>query len=261
MITHLLAYAGKGLRYVHAVLLTNALGVFRASIARRYLKGQGIEIGALYAPLKVSKRARVKYVDRLPVEALRRQYPELDGVPLVPVDIVDDGETLATLADGAQDFVIANHFLEHTQNPLQALRAMLRVLKPGGILYLAAPDMRQTFDREREVTPLAHLVRDFQEGPAWSRRAAFEDYVRHVEKADSDAAVAAKVEHYLAMDYSIHYHAWTEWELMEMLVYLKRQAGLSFAVELLFHNHIEIVMILRKGERASAQNGRAVHQV
>ena len=35
------------------------------------------------------------------------------------VDVVDDGETLATVAGGdRQDFIVANHFLEHTENPI-----------------------------------------------------------------------------------------------------------------------------------------------
>jgi hypothetical protein len=68
----------------------------RETIARVYLRGNGIEIGALHHPLKVSRWARVKYVDRLSVPDLREQYPELDSEDLVNVDILDDGESLRT---------------------------------------------------------------------------------------------------------------------------------------------------------------------
>ena len=36
----------------------------RESVANAYIKGNGIEIGALHNPLKVSPAAHVKYVDR-----------------------------------------------------------------------------------------------------------------------------------------------------------------------------------------------------
>jgi SAM-dependent methyltransferase len=101
----------------------------RAEVADAYLAGDGIEIGALHQPLAVPERARVSYVDRLPVEELRRHYRELDGLPLVDVDIVTDGERLAPLGDDTQDFVIANHMLEHCENPLGALLHMFRVLR------------------------------------------------------------------------------------------------------------------------------------
>lgn len=81
--------------------------------------------------------------------------------------------------------MIANHFLEHCENPIKAFLNMLRVLRPGGILFLAVPDKRHTFDRDRPVTPLAHLVRDYEEGPGWSRKGHFEEWVRLVHKVDS----------------------------------------------------------------------------
>jgi SAM-dependent methyltransferase len=134
----------------------------RRRIAKRYLSGEGIEIGALHNPLPVPRSARVRYVDRLPVSELRAQYPELEQEPLVQVDILDDGERLAMIADSSIDFVIANHFLEHTQDPVGTLLNAFRVLRPEGILYLAVPDKRHTFDRDRAVTPLGHVLRDFE---------------------------------------------------------------------------------------------------
>jgi predicted SAM-dependent methyltransferase len=56
------------------------------------------------------------------------------------VDVVDDDERVSTIGDATQDLVIANHFLEHYEDPLGALGIMIRVLRPGGVLYLAVPD-------------------------------------------------------------------------------------------------------------------------
>src|SRR5438093_12984343 len=126
----------------------------RRTIARSYLRGDGLEIGALHNPLKVPPAARVRYVDRMGVADLRREYPELSGKPLVDVDILDDGETLASIGDGTQDFGIANHFIEHCENPIGAVRNMLRVLKEGGVLYLAIRSEEHT----SELQSLTNLV-------------------------------------------------------------------------------------------------------
>jgi hypothetical protein len=58
----------------------------RAAIARRFIQGSGIEIGALHNPLRMPRGAQVRYVDRMPVAELRRQYPELEGEELVEVE-------------------------------------------------------------------------------------------------------------------------------------------------------------------------------
>src|SRR5687768_2567592 len=73
--------------------------------ARAYLRGKGLEIGALHNPLQVPAAARVTYVDRFPEPVLRRHYPELAGQRFVAVGLVDDGERLPKVADASQDFV------------------------------------------------------------------------------------------------------------------------------------------------------------
>lgn len=54
----------------------------RDMIARQYLAGNGIEIGPLQRPLSVPDSAKVQYIDRLPIEELRKQYPELKDYKL-----------------------------------------------------------------------------------------------------------------------------------------------------------------------------------
>jgi SAM-dependent methyltransferase len=218
----------------------------RSFIAVKYLAGDGIEIGALHSPLTVPPRARVKYVDRLPTVELRRQYPELASLPVVEPDILDDGEQLANVGDATQDFVIANHFVEHCQNPLHAVGNMLRVLKEGGVLYLTIPDMRYTFDLDRPVTSVEHVLRDYEEGPEWSRKQHFEEWVRFVSKVKDASAAEKQVNDLMGMDYSIHFHAWTQSEMFELLIALKKRVGASFDIELFLKNGAECIFILRK---------------
>src|SRR4051812_27370540 len=80
----------------------------RVDVARAYLRGRGLEIGALHRPLRLPAAARVTYVDRLSEAELRKQYPELSRHTLVPVGVIDEAEMLASVPDASQDFVVAN---------------------------------------------------------------------------------------------------------------------------------------------------------
>lgn len=219
----------------------------RKRIAARYIRGSGLEVGALHSPMPVPRKAAVRYIDRLSVEGLRKHYPELADLPLVHVDVLDNGEELSSIPDASVDFVIASHLIEHTENPIRSLENWLRVLRPGGILFLGVPHKEQTFDSDRSATSLEHLVRDYTEGPEWSRRAHYEEWVRLVNKAP-EHETESRVQQLMEMDYSIHFHVWTEIEFLELLLYCQKQLGLSFSIEHFQKNGIEFIAVLRKQE-------------
>ena len=223
------------------------LVLVRRRLADRYLRGSGFEIGALHIPLKVPRHLKVRYVDRMPLEELRRHFPELAGLDIVAPDVVDDGERLTSLPDGCADFIVANHFIEHTEDPISTLRNHFRVLRPGGIEYMAVPDKHHTFDRDRPVTPLEHLIRDEQEGPAWSRASHFEEWarlVKHVPESEVQACARALER----ADYSIHFHVWRLTDFLELLLHCRAEAGLPLAIEAVERNGHEFVVIMRKAE-------------
>ena len=143
------------------------------------------------------------------------------------------------------DFVIANHFIEHTQDPLGTLANHLRVLIPGGIHYLAVPHRRRTFDADRPPTSLEHIVRDHREGPGWSRTIHQEEWARLVDKVPA-AEVAARVQELEQSDYSIHFHVWAPREFRALLEYARNEMQLPFAIETLRPNGYEFIAILRR---------------
>lgn len=221
----------------------------RTIVADFFLSGSGIEVGALQDPLPIPPEATVKYVDRFSKQDLYIQYPELSDALLVEVDIVDNGEQLFTLPAQSQDFVIANHFLEHTQDPIATLKNFCRVVKPGGYLYLAVPDQTSTFDQDRTPTTLQHLIDDHRKGPAASKHGHFVEWVTlcepHFGRSYSPEEAQRRVRELEDKDYSIHFHCWTPARFAEFLEYCSKKEQVGFDVALFCRCPGEMVVILR----------------
>lgn len=68
----------------------------------------------------------------------------------------------ATVLSGLSgyDLVISAHTIEHTADPLRALKEWRRVTRHGGTLVLVLPHRDGTFDHRRPVTTLEHLLDD-----------------------------------------------------------------------------------------------------
>jgi SAM-dependent methyltransferase len=201
-------------------------------------------------PLGIHREARVRYVDRLTVEEQRRQYPELAGVQLAPVDVIGSAEDLSAFDDCSLDFVIANHLLEHLEDPIAGLLEFARVLKPGGIVYLGLPDQRRTFDRERELTSVEHLLRDHEEGAITSRRDHYVEWARHVAHVQP-GEIDGYVERNMSDAYSIHFHCWHPDTFLDFFVAVREKFGLDFEI-LAFvppenEGDVEFIVILAKG--------------
>lgn len=224
----------------------------RLVLASRYLKGSGIEIGALGTPCPVPPHVTVKFLDRFDDSGLYKNFPELANKKLLRPDIIDNAETMETVADASQDFLIANHVIEHLPNPLLFLKNASRVLKKGGILFLAIPDRDKTFDSKRPVTSFEHLLKDFTEGPAWSRAAHYEEYVRLADTHNTTQAWKTEAER-LALtqqlmddDYSIHYHVWDVHAMMQLFCAVREKLGLPIITESMVSSGNESVFILSK---------------
>jgi SAM-dependent methyltransferase len=219
----------------------------RGVLALHFICGKGLEIGAAYEPLEVPLGTSVTYVDRMTLEELRGHYPDLAS-GIIPVDLVDDGERLTTVPDESQDFIIANHFLEHCEDPIGAIGSHLRKLKPGGILFYAVPDKRYTIDYRRPLTPLEHMVSDHELGPQRSRGEHYEEWERLVDGRRS----ATDLE---AAGYSIHMHVWTEAEFLELLRHCQRRFAHSFEIEAFARSSLEVVVVLRKAGQLAPRPG------
>lgn len=130
------------------------------------LKGAGVEIGAFEHPAPLPRGCRVRYADVITPAQAAELFPEIDASRLVHPDLVVDldADGLAALPSESLDFVIACHVIEHVANPGRLVAEMVRVVKVGGHVVIAAPDRDFTFDRRRAETPLAVLEGYFRHG-------------------------------------------------------------------------------------------------
>ncbi len=215
----------------------------RQKIAQKYLKGRGIEIGAFNNPLKVPENTEVIYLDKF-IET-EKHNANIVNIDSVKIDILDNGESLEALRDSSVDFIIANHFLEHCLDPIGTIKNMFRVVRKNGILFIAIPDKRYTFDSVRDVTPLDHLILDHEGGGEKSMEYHYYDWVRKLtEKSITEDDIHKEVMELMAMKYSIHFHVWTQVQMIEFFSYLKKK--LEFKIELVFKTGNEVIFILRK---------------
>ncbi len=213
----------------------------RNRLAKEFLIGSGLEIGALNKPVAVP-RGEVRYLDRCDDEQLIEIFPEAVE-RLVAVDCVDDIEVLETIEDASQDFVIACQVLEHCSNVLAAFHTLYRVLKLGGILFLSTIDKRHTQDRYRPTTPLGHLAADFVHGPAGSWTGHLEEWATFIEGqvgGDPEQRLQAAQLHAPR----IRQHVWTPQAWLELILAVQTSLDLELLATRLA-NH-EIITVLRK---------------
>lgn len=185
----------------------------------KQLAGRGLEIGPLHRPLEAHEKMDVHYIDRLSVSELREHYPELAELPLVEPHIIGDAETLSPVANAEYDFLVALHVIEHMKNPIGSIEHWLRVLKPGGLLYLVVPDKRAIFDKERVRTTLEHLILDYKRPSTERDYEHYLEYALHVHNIKgSDSLVEA--DRLIETDYSIHFHVFIPSDVIDVLEWI-----------------------------------------
>ena len=172
-----------------------------------HIEGEGIEIGALHNPSFVPNGAKIRYVDYVSLHEQEASYPYLKG-NMEEQLIIDDGEKLEKIAESSLDFIVANHFLEHTRNPLGTVRIHLKKLKIGGKLLYPVPDKRYTFDSERPVTSFEHVVRDDKLGHEISDWSHYLEFAEFADKLTDRGAIERHAKVLQDMDNRIHFHVW-----------------------------------------------------
>ena len=250
--------------------LVKESGIFPSYVARRraaerYLRGEGIEIGALDHPLPVPPQAKVRYVDYISREESAVRHPQLILDEIVAVDYIDDGFTLSTIPAGSQDFVIANHVLEHSPDPFGALLNWSRVLRPDGTLFFSVPISAKSFDRGRRITSVRHLAEDHDLCVNGQRELFRARNLEHYDEYLSIALVTIRknlgypalspgeksgmLQKFSDDDFTdTHYHVFSVDSLREIIVYLTNEMDTTLSVIDLVKSKggLEYIVVLRK---------------
>jgi SAM-dependent methyltransferase len=199
----------------------------RRQVLQRIKPSSGLclELGPLDKPVIKKSEARVFYVDIASTDDLRQRY-EGDGITLAdkicPVDFVWNGLPLRDIIPASLvfDYVIASHVIEHTFDMIGWLQEIASVMKAGGILSLAVPDKRFTFDLERETTTLEQLLKVHFERAAEGRE-SFRDHFQVFTFESFAATIGA-----LCSDGVIPFHLLSLWRrsntALEFIAILQR---------------------------------------
>ncbi len=232
---------------------------WRVFLANKYLKGSGIEIGPAEHPLHVPHWTKVKYVDEISTEDLIKLYPYLKGHDLVHVDVVDDGQRLAKFKDNSQSFIIANHFYEHIIDPIKTLRNFYRVLKNDGVIFMAIPDKRFTFDKLRPVTPLSRLKK-FHKDPKAAEAGKWPMFVESAQYIEGKQGkdIKKRAQELYDQKFSVHLNVWSQHDLLDLILYIIREYKLDLDFEAVVKNDHEVILILKKQPRSDVKENPSV---
>lgn len=253
-------------RFIDTVGLRRFIAPAREKLAARWIRGEGIEIGAQATPLRVPPGVRVRYVDCRTHEESLQTFREVSADELVKPDIVTDGFTLEAITDASQDFVVANHVLEHSPDPIFALRNWLRVLRRGGILFATVPIAELCFDRGRELTTLEHLIEDFEAARHHGSEALHQRNRAHYEEwiTISDTNVrtdkgqprlephewTTQIEWFISQRAEIHFHTFTPDSYATLLRYVAGMPDVRAEIESMIVSSAEVIAIVRRGSTA-----------
>ncbi len=158
--------------------------------------GVGLELGPLYSPIVTKDEGRIFYADHMSTKDLRKKYKGhgFDTDKIVDVDYVIGNKTLKQALNGKRfDYVIASHVIEHIPNMVAWLEEISSILKPGGILSLAIPDMRYTFDIKRDVSRPSEVIGAYADGVTRATSSMIYDAVSEFKNVDPVQAWAGDV--------------------------------------------------------------------
>jgi 2-polyprenyl-3-methyl-5-hydroxy-6-metoxy-1,4-benzoquinol methylase len=120
------------------------------------------------------------------------------------------------------DFVCSSHVIEHMANPLKALHEWMRVIKPGGIIYIGVPDKRHTFDHRRQRTSLAHLIDDYNKDVDQTDPTHVTEFMENWDESRDSCCNREQFLQHLRNNplSSVHHHVWITEDVREIFEYV-----------------------------------------
>lgn len=146
---------------------------------------------------------------------------------------------LGQIRDSSYDFILSSHSLEHTANPVKALKEWIRVMRPGGALILILPNYKKIVDRRRTPTTVEHMFDDFAQDSDETDLTHLEEVLRYHRGADEEENRLREELHWDNFKHRImHHHVFDEHNSRTLL----EKCGLAVPiVERVWPHHIVIL--------------------
>lgn len=184
------------------------------------INGKGVEFGAASSPFPIAMGGEIEYADFYDHSLTSSPYFTNEyyaKAEYVKCSYLTSIEKMLGISPESLDFIIACHVIEHVRNPLLAMETAWNKLKAKGKLVLLVPHRDLTFDRNRELTTLEHLILDYKRP---LRERDFFHFIEFYEKAfvSPNPFEKAMTEFNNAFN-DIHYHVWNEATFLKMANY------------------------------------------
>lgn len=162
-----------------------------------------------------------------------------------------DAVNLEAIQSKRYDFTLSSHTIEHIANPFRAMSEWLRVLKDNGTLLLVVPHKDGTFDHNRLITSLSHLVKDFEKNVKEDNLVHLPEILElHDLSLDPGAGDMESFKKRSMNNYQnrcLHHHVFNTELVVEVINYFNLQI-LSLDVVLPYH-------IIAMGKKVSSKEG------
>jgi len=187
----------------------------------KFCTGFGLEIGP--GSKSYTKVESTIYLDKYPT---REKVGERTFLTADTIEI--------PIKENTFDYIFSAHCLEHVPNTIKVLKEWIRVLKPGGILFLVLPHGERTFDRGRKMTTLEHHVLDYKNKANHTDSTHWEEIEKYCIPQEDHPWKEKALRPDGSWDFPwladigvLHYHVWSEVEIGKLLKYLGGEILLS----------------------------------
>lgn len=168
---------------------------------------------------------------------------------------ISDGTNLEQVPTGKYDFVLSCHSIEHIANPLKALTEWKRVIKDKGYILLVVPHKDNTFDHNRPVTTLEHLIDDYKQNMPETDNTHFEEVISlHDISRDAGITNIESLKTRTEDNFSnrcVHHHVFNTPLVARMADHLNMKI-----MDIRLFNPFHIIALLQKNENEKPDNSR-----
>ncbi|MBN2530241.1 MAG: methyltransferase domain-containing protein [Deltaproteobacteria bacterium] len=125
-------------------------------------KRKGLEVGPYDRPIVHRDMGDIKYLDYFTADELRqRKAPGRIPEEVVDIDYVVNEKRLTEVVSETFDYVVASHVIEHVPSIIDWLNEMAMLLNKKGVIFLAVPDKRYTFDIGRPLSTTGQIIEHY----------------------------------------------------------------------------------------------------